>query len=164
MLSYVVAVAKNNVIGKEGNLAWHLPDDLKKFKEITNSGSKTMIMGRKTFESLHKLLPGRKHIILTRNKDFNVDGDNVLIIHSIDALKPYIESEKEYYVIGGGEIFNILMPYTKRIYLTIIHQDFEGDTYFPEIKKDEWKEVERREGTVDEKNVYKHTYVTLERK
>jgi dihydrofolate reductase len=163
MLSFVVAMSENYVIGKAGSLPWHLPEDLRKFKEITSSGSKTMIMGRKTFESLPKVLPGRKHIILTRDKNYKFDDANIEVIHHLEALKPYVDSKEEYFVIGGGELFSLLLPCTKRIYLTILHQDFEGDTYMPQFDPKNWTVVETYEGTVDENNKYKHTYLTLEK-
>lgn len=163
MLSIVVAIADNNVIGKEKSLAWYLPNDLKKFKDITLSGSKTMIMGRKTFESLPKVLPDRKHIILTNNKDYKVMNENVRIVTDLDELKPYIEAKEEYFVIGGGQIFKLLFPYTNKMYITEIHENFEGDTFFPEYDKSKWKTIEKREGLVDDKSIYKHTFLTLVR-
>lgn len=163
MLSIVVAIAENNVIGKEKSLAWYLPNDLKKFKNLTMTSSKTMIMGRKTFESLPKILPERKHIILTNNMDYKVNDTNVEVVHSIEELKPYIDAMEEYFVIGGGQIFNALYPYTNKMYITEIHENFEGDTYFPQYDKSKWKVIDKREGIVDDKSVYKHTFVTLER-
>jgi len=163
MLSIVVAIAENNVIGKEKSLAWYLPNDLKKFKNITMTESKTMIMGRKTFESLPKVLPERKHIILTNNSDYKVNEENVKVITNIDELKPYIEAKEEYFVIGGGQIFKLLFPYTNKMYITEIQEDFEGDTFFPKYDKTKWKVIEKREGIVDDKSKYKHTFLTLER-
>lgn len=163
MLSFVVAIAENNVIGKDRKLPWHLPNDLKIFKEVTLSGTKTMIMGRKTFESLPNILPDRKHIVLTQNKDYTAADDEVKVIHSIDEVMPYVVSEEEYYVIGGAEIFNILFPYVERMYLTEVHESFDGDTFFPEYDKSEWKVSLKKEGIIDEKNKYKHTFFILER-
>jgi len=163
MLSTVVAIAENNVIGKEKSLAWYLPNDLKKFKDITMTGSKTMIMGRKTFESLPKVLPGRKHIILTNNRDYKVNDENAKVVHSIGELKEYIDAKEEYFVIGGGQIFTLLFPYTSKMYITEIHETFEGDTFFPQYDKTKWKVIEQREGIIDDKSKYKHTFVTLER-
>lgn len=163
MLSAVVAIAENNVIGKERSLAWYLPNDLKKFKDITMTASKTMIMGRKTFESLPKVLPGRKHIILTNNIGYKVNDENVDVVHSIEELKAYIGAEEEYFVIGGGQIFSLLFPYTNKMYITEIHETFEGDTFFPQYDKTEWKVIEQREGIIDDKSKYKHTFVTLVR-
>jgi dihydrofolate reductase len=163
MLSFVVAVSENNVIGKNGNLPWRLPEDLKFFKDITSTSAKTMIMGRKTFESLPKVLPGRKHIILTRNKDFKVHHEEVDVVYDIESLKPYIEATEEYFVIGGAEIFKQLLPYTDRIYLTRIHEKFQGDTFFPEFNKEQWKATLLYEGIVDEENLYPRTYLKLDR-
>lgn len=164
MLSFLVAISENNVIGKEQSLAWYLPNDLKKFRDITLSGSKTMIMGRKTFESLPKVLPNRMHIILTNNKDYKaIDEENVKVVHSIEEIKPYIDTKEEYYVIGGGQVFKLLFPYTNKMYITEIHENFNGDTFFPEYDKTKWKVLEKREGIVDDKSKYKHTFLTLER-
>lgn len=163
MLSYVVAISENNVIGKNGSLPWRLPEDLRFFKDITSTSTKTMIMGRKTFQSLPKVLPGRKHIILTRNRDFKVEHNQVDVVYDIESIKPYIESTDEYFVIGGAEIFKHLLPYTDRIYLTRIHEDFEGDTFFPYLNKSQWKVTVIREGTLDEENIYPHTYLKLNR-
>jgi len=164
MLSFVVAIANNNIIGKDKSLAWgHLPSDMKKFKEITLSGSKTMIMGRKTFESLPNILPGRKHVILTKNENYKADDEDVEVIHTMDEIMKYVNSEEEYFVIGGGQIFNLLFPYTEKMYITEIHEDFKGDTFFPAYDKSEWKVKAEKEGVVDEKNKYKHTFLILER-
>jgi dihydrofolate reductase len=163
MLSFVVAVSQNKVIGRDNALPWHLPEDLKRFKEITMSKTQTMIMGRKTFEALPKILPGRKHIILTRNKDYTVSHDDVEIIYTLKDLNPYIESDLEYFVIGGGEIFKMLLPYTQKMYLTIIHENFQGDTLFPKYDKDEWIVLDEAKKHADEKNKYDYTYLTLER-
>lgn len=163
MLSYVVAIARNKVIGNDNRLAWHLPNDVKFFKEITMTGSRTMIMGRKTFDSLPRVLPGRKHIILTQNKDYKIDDENVCVIHSKEDLLPYINSEEEYFVIGGAEIFKMFLPDTKRMYITEIHEDFAGDTFFPDYDQSEWKVTTKKEGIVDKRNKYQHTFYTLEK-
>lgn len=164
MLSFVVAVSQNNVIGKDNSLVWHLPSDLKRFKEITLSESKTIIMGRKTFEALPYVLPGRKHIILTRNKNYKVENEAVRIINDIASLKPMIEAEEEFFVIGGGEIYKLLMPYAKKLYLTIIHENFSGDTFFPDYKIFQWNIIKKQEGVYDENNQHKNTFLILERK
>ncbi|WP_127836850.1 dihydrofolate reductase [Clostridium prolinivorans] len=163
MLSFVVAIANNNVIGKNEEMPWHLPNDLKRFKEITLSKSKTIIMGRKTFESLKKILPGRKHIVLTQNKNYKIENENVEVIYSIDDIMKYVDSNEEYFVIGGAQIFNSLFPYAKKIYLTEIYENFEGDAFFPQYDKSKWNIIEIKEGMIDEKNKYKHTFLTLER-
>jgi len=164
MLSYVVVISQNNVIGYKGKLPWHLPADVQFFKEITSTGTKTMIMGRKTFESLPGVLPGRKHIIYTQNKEYHVNDENVEIINNLDELLEYARSDLEYFVIGGAQIFELLFPYTSRIYLTKINAGFEGDTFFPEYDESDWEVTYRREGVIDEKNRYPHTFFVLDRK
>jgi dihydrofolate reductase len=156
VLSIVAAVAENNIIGKDNSLLWSLPEDLERFKRITSTGSKTMIMGRKTFESINRILPGRKHIILTRNNFFDVNNENVKIVHSLDNLKPYIDSTEEYFVIGGGEIYSLLLPYAKKMYLTKVHEEFNGDTFFPNFNKNEWQVV----GCEDNKDIELCEYTT----
>ena len=118
MLSIVVAKAKNNIIGKDNKMIWHLPEDLKHFKELTTGHA--IIMGRKTFESLGKLLPDRKHIVFTQNPDFKVNDNNVEIVHSLLQIQDLIEGEEEAFIIGGAMIYNFLMPYfqsSRLIYL-----------------------------------------------
>lgn len=161
MISYVVAMDNNNVIGKDNTLPWYLPNDLKKFKEITNSGTKTMIMGRKTFESLPKILPDRHHIVLTKDKNYKVNDSRVTVVNSIEELTPLIEDYKEYFVIGGGEIFSLLFPFTEKMYLTKVDGDFKGDTYFPQYNEKEWKVVKEEKGLVDEENKYNYRFLTL---
>ena len=131
MLSIIVAKAKNNIIGKDNSMLWKLPDDLKRFKEKTIGH--TIIMGRKTFESLGGILPNRMHIILSRNPDFNIDSDYVKVVHSLLELQPYMDDEEEHFVIGGAIIYNLLMPYCKKMYVTQIDKEFEGDALFPRI-------------------------------
>lgn len=164
MISYVVAMDKNNLIGKGNELPWHLPNDLEKFKKITTDKSKTIIMGRKTFESLPKILPDRHHIVLTRDKSYKIEDESVTVVNRVEDIKPLIEDAKEYFVIGGGEIFNLLFPYTSRMYITRIDASFEGDTFFKKYNENEWKVVGEKEGLIDENNKYKHKFIVLERK
>jgi dihydrofolate reductase len=164
MLSYVVAVAKNNVIGIDNKMPWFLPNDLQKFKEITTSKTKTMIMGRKTFQSLPQILSDRHHIVLTRDKNYKIDDERVTVINNPEQLESYIKDEKEYFVIGGEEIFSLLFPYANRIYLTEIDEDIEGDTFFPKYDNSEWKVIEIKQGIIDEENKHVHVFKTLERK
>ena len=161
MLSIVVAKAKNNIIGKENKLIWHLPEDLKHFKEITTGH--TIIMGRKTFESLGRVLPNRKHIIFSQNPDFKVNNENVEVVHSLLQIQDLIEGEEEAFVIGGAMIYNLLMPYVTKMYVTEIDKDFEGDTFFPKINPDIWKETLREKGKKDEKNNLDYDFVTYEK-
>lgn len=161
MLSIIVAVAKNNVIGKDNQLIWHLPEDLKRFKRLTTNH--TIIMGRKTFESLGRVLPNRKHVILCNDAEMNIDDENVEILDDISKLKKYKDSEEENFVIGGATIYKLLMPYADKMYVTHIKEEFEGDVYFPEISKNDWKITEREKGLRDEKNPFDYEYVTYER-
>lgn len=162
MLSIIVAKAKNNIIGKDNTMLWKLPDDLKRFKEKTSNH--TIIMGRKTFESLGGILPDRKHIILSRNPDFNIDSDCVKVVHSLLELQEYMDDEQEHFVIGGALIYNLLMPYCKKMYVTQLDKEFEGDTIFPKIKEEEWKEVSRENGPEDGINDFDYEYITYLRK
>lgn len=194
MLSIIVAIANDNVIGKDNKLIWHLPEDLKRFKELTTGH--TIIMGRNTFESLGRILPNRKHVVLCKSgklqipsiqkiqgengeKDQNVNlGNNkknmgnigniintekVIVINNLQDLKPYIESKEENFVIGGSSIYEQLMPYATKMYITKIEHDFEGDRYFPEIKESEWRMVSIEKGLKNEKNPYNYEYVTYVR-
>ena len=161
MLSIIVAVAENNVIGKDNKLIWHLPADLKRFKEITTGH--TIIMGRKTFESLGRVLPNRKHVILCNDMKMNIEDENVEILEDISMLDKYIQDTEEHFVIGGATIYKLLMPKANKIYLTLIHEKFDGDVYFPEISDDEWKIVDRTAGITDEKNPYNYEFVTYTR-
>ena len=136
MLSIIVAIASNNVIGKDNKLLWYLPEDLKRFKKLTTNH--TIIMGRKTFESIGKVLPDRKHVVLTHNLDYVVDDPNVEIVHSIEDIQKYIDDEEENFVIGGALIYRMLIDKCKRMYVTKINRDFEGDAIFPKINEEEW--------------------------
>ena len=158
MLSIIVAIAKNNIIGKNNGLIWHMPEDLKRFKRITDGH--TIIMGRKTFESLGKVLPNRHHVILCNDMDMDIEDENVEILEDISLLDKYINSDEESFVIGGATIYKLLMPYCKKMYITEIDKEFDGDVSFPEIDKTIWKEINREEGPEDGVNDFKYDYVT----
>ena len=162
MLSTIVAIANGNVIGKDNKLIWHLPEDLKRFKQITTG--KNIIMGRKTFESLGRVLPNRKHIILCNDMEMNVDDDRVEVLEDISMLDKYIKSEEENFIIGGATIYRLLMPYANKMYITKINESFEGDVYFPEIKEETWKEISRERGLKNEENPYDYEYITYVKK
>ena len=162
MLSIIVAKAKNNVIGKNNELIWKLPEDLKRFKQLTTGH--TIIMGRKTFESLGRVLPNRKHIIFSQNPDFKVNDENVEIVHSMLQIQEYIESEEEHFVIGGAMIYNLLMPYVTKMYVTQIDKEFEGDAFFPRIDENIWEVIEKSEMMEDENSHLKYEYITYKRK
>ena len=120
-------------------------------------------MGRKTFESLGGILPDRMHIILSRNPDFIIDSESVKVVHSLLELQQYMDDEEEHFVIGGAIIYNLLMPYCKKMYVTQLDKDFEGDTIFPKINEDIWKEVSREKGLDDVKE-FNYEYITYVRK
>ncbi len=162
MLSIIVAIAKNNVIGNDNKLIWHISEDLKRFKEITSG--KTIVMGRKTFESLPGVLPNRKHIILTRDKNFKVNSECVEIIYDFDELlNKYKNSDNEVFIIGGGEIYKQLLPYSNKLYLTKINKDFDGDTYFPQINYNDFKIDYESDVITDEKSGLEYKFINLSR-
>lgn len=131
----IAAIGKNNELGYNNNLIWHLPRDLKYFKKMTNG--KTIIMGRKCFESLPGLLPNRKHIILTKNLDYKVDG--ALVFHSVDEVLDYInKTNEECFIIGGSQIYYEFLPYAKVLYLTEIKDEARADAFFPKFDKKQY--------------------------
>lgn len=161
MLSIIVAKAKNNIIGKNNQIIWNLPEDLKHFRELTTGH--TIIMGRKTYESLGKPLPDRKHIIFSQNPDFRVHEENVQVVHSLLEIQDLIEGKEEVFVIGGAMIYNFLMPYVKKMYVTEIAKDFEGDAFFPTIDHEIWKETSRVHGIKNEQNNLDYDFVEYEK-
>lgn len=158
-LSIIVAVSSNHVIGLRNRLPWHLPADLKYFKKITTGHA--VIMGRKTFESMGKPLPGRKNIVITRQDDYKADG--TFVVHSLDHASALCPPDDESFIIGGAEIIHQSMEVVNRIYLTRIHHAFEGDTFFPEPDPGRWKEVSAESHEPDEKNAYAYTFFQYER-
>ena len=161
MLSIIVAKAKNNIIGKNNRLIWDIPDDKKRFKERTKNH--IMIMGRKTFESMGEVLPDHTYIIFSQNPDFKIEKENVRIVHSMFEIQEFIESKEECFVIGGAMIYNLLMQYVNKMYVTEIDKDFEGDTFFQKINPEKWKEVSREEGPKTEGIHFDYDYVVYER-
>jgi len=158
-LSIVVAMAANGVIGRDNQLPWHLPADLKHFKQLTTG--KPILMGRKTRESIGRPLPERTNIVITRDPDYQVPG--CVVVHSVDAALRAAGHHSEVMVIGGSELYRQVLPQTSTIYLTRVHAAVEGDAVFPELDDSEWREVERIDCESDEKNVYAYSFITLER-
>lgn len=156
-LSIIVAASRNGVIGAGGKLPWHLPADLKRFKQLTLGHP--VIMGRKTFESLGKPLPGRTNIVVTRQEGFQACGAGVA--HSLEQALRLCKNEEEVFVIGGAQIYRQALPLADRIYLTRIDRDFEGDTHLFEIDPTIWKEVSREEFPA---GPLPHTFVTYSQK
>ncbi len=161
MLSIIVAIAENYAIGKKGDLLCHLPADLKHFKEITSG--KTVLMGERTFFSLpNHPLPNRKNIVLTDVQGKTFDGAEA--VYSIDALAAAVSQDEEAFVIGGGMVYRQMMPLADKLYITHIHHSWEdADTYFPEIKADEWELASKEEHKADEKNPYDFSFCTYNR-
>lgn len=159
IISIIVAIGENYAIGKDNQLLWHMPNDLKHFKEITSGRS--IIMGRKTFDSVGKPLPRRRNIVVTR-QDLDIPGCEV--VKSIDEGLSLCASEDEVFIGGGAEIYRQAMDRTDRIYLTIIHQVFDADTFFPEIDYEQWEEVSRENFEPDEKNPLPYSFIQLNRR
>jgi dihydrofolate reductase len=159
-MSIIAAVGRNNVIGKGNKLPWNLPADLKHFKELTLG--KPIIMGQRTFESIGKPLPGRTNIVLSLDENFKPPG--CVIAHSIDEALRITEGAKEVMIAGGASVYKQFLPLANKMYLTLIDADFEGDAYFPEFNWEDWEVVEKIGNQPDEKNPYKYTFLTLQRK
>lgn len=161
MISFIVAMDENRVIGKDNQLPWRLPADLQYFKKRTMGHP--IAMGRKTHESIGKLLPGRENIVITRNPQFK--GAGCKVFHSLEDFIQYGKnSEEEIFVIGGAEIFKETFEYADRLYITLIHHEFAGDTYFPEFSIQKWKLRSCEKGIKDEKNPYNYEFLTYSRK
>lgn len=162
MFSLIVAIGNNNVIGKDNKLIWHISEDLKRFKEITLN--KTILMGRKTFESLPGVLPKRNHIVLTKNKSYSIDSDSVKIEHDINSiLEKYKDSEDEIFIIGGAEIYKEFLPYCKNLYITKVHSDFDGDAFFPEFDTKNYEIEYSSPMLEDSKSNLKYSFIDYKR-
>ena len=159
MKAIVVAMDRHRVIGKNNQLPWHLPADLKHFKKTTMGHH--IIMGRKTFESVGRPLPGRVNVVISRNPDFR--ADDVIVVHSLDEAYRVAVGDEQVFVIGGSEIFREALPGIERLYLTLIDHSFEGDTYFPELSLDDWILVSREDHQPDEKNRFPYSFVVYDR-
>jgi dihydrofolate reductase len=160
LVSLIVAMARNGVIGRDNALPWHLSEDLRRFKAATLG--KPILMGRKTFESIGHALPGRTNLVLTRDPGWTAPG--TLVVHSVEAALAAAGEAAELVVIGGAEIYRLVMPFARRIYLTHVHADVPGDTYFPDFDPTQWLDVECIERAADERNTYPVTFMTLERR
>ena len=165
MISIIVAVAENNVIGKNNTLIWHLPADMKFFKEKTTGHC--VITGRKNYESIpekFRPLPNRTNIVITRQKGYHAPG--AIVVGSIEEAieKAKQTGDDEIFIIGGAEIYRQCMNLADVIYLTHIHHNFDGDAFFPEIDHEKWQETSKQVGIVDEKNKFEHTFLKFEKK
>ncbi|WP_179375037.1 dihydrofolate reductase [Winogradskyella wichelsiae] len=157
-LTIIVAEGEDNAIGKDNDLIWHLSDDLKHFKALTNGHH--IIMGRKTFESFPKPLPNRTHVVITRQKDYKAPA-GVIVVNSLNDALDAARYDKQPFVIGGGEIYKQALPYVDKLEITRVHSTFENaDTFFPKIDETEWKEVSRTTHDADEKHAFAFSFIT----
>jgi len=161
MLSIIVAIAENNAIGKDNDLIWYISDDLKRFKRLTTGH--TILMGRKTYESLpNGALPKRENIVITHDKNLHLE--KCTMVYSIDdVIKNYADSFEEVFVIGGGSIYEKLLPHAQKLYLTKVHASFDADVFFPEIYPSEWKIDSTENHSKGGKNEFDFSFVNLSR-
>lgn len=159
LISLIVAMAKNGVIGRDNRLPWRLPADLAHFKRVTMG--KPMVMGRKTWESLPGLLPGRRHIVVTRDRHYHAEG--CTLVHSLEQALEVAGEVPEVMVVGGGTIYKELLPQADRLYLTQVDTEVVGDARFPEIDSSQWRELSRESHAADERNAFDYTFLELER-
>ncbi len=159
MITIIAAVAKNNALGKDNKLIWHLPADLIRFKKVTSGHH--IIMGRKTFESLGKPLPNRTTIIITRNKNYKAEG--CVVVNSLNEALLIANVDENPFILGGADIYKQAIKIADVLDLTIVHQNFEADVFFPEIDKNIWKETSRQDFKANEKNKYDYSFVTYNR-
>lgn len=159
MIAIIVAVAENGVIGADNGLPWRLPDDLKRFKAL--SLGKPVVMGRRTFDSIGRPLPGRTNIVVSRQPGLAIDG--VTVAGSLDQALAAAGAAPEIVVIGGAEIFRQALPHTATIHLTRVHARVDGDVFFPELDAAKWREVAVEHHAADERHLYAFSFVTLQR-
>lgn len=156
----MAAIAANNALGKDNQLIWYLPADLKRFKKTTLNHA--VIMGRKTYESLGKPLPNRTNILITRDKNYKAEG--CVVVNSVkEALKAALKVDENPFILGGAEIYKQAMPFTDKLDITFVHHQFEADVFFPEIDKTIWEETSRENFKADENNKHDFSFVTFER-
>ena len=158
-ISLIAAMADNGVIGRNNRLPWRLSADLQRFKALTMG--KPIVMGRKTWESIGRPLPGRTNIVVTRDVGYRAEG--CVVVHSVDQALEVAAGSDEVMVIGGANLYQQLLDRADRLYLTQVRADVEGDAWFPEFDRAQWREVERESHSRDEKNEYDYAFVTLER-
>ena len=160
MITLIAAAAENNALGKDNDLLWHLPEDFKRFKQITSGHH--IIMGRKTFESFPKPLPNRTHIIITRQKEYLADG--CLVVHSLEEALEISPQNEEVFIIGGAQIYKQALPFADKIDLTRVHIELDADAFFPEFNTSEWNLVFSEKHFKDEKHQFDYTFETYIKK
>ena len=159
MITIVVAVADSGVIGRDNTLPWHLPDDLKRFKQLTLA--KPIVMGRKTFESIGKPLPGRQNIVMTRDANYQREG--ITVVRDVDAALRAAGPAPEIMVIGGADLFRLFLPRAGRVHLTRVHADVQGDVSWPALDVREWRRVDSEEHAADERHAHAMTFEVWEK-
>ena len=157
-ISIIVAVDKNWVIGKQGGLPWKLPADLKHFQDLTTGH--TVVMGRKTYDSIGKPLPNRINIIVSRNNDLKISG--CIVVKSVEEALGVSPNNQDIFIMGGGEIYRQSLPFAQIVYLTRIDYEFDGDIFFPELNSSEWQEVERKDFRADSNNPYGYSFLVFQ--
>lgn len=155
----VAAVANNNVLGKDNKLIWHLPADLKMFKNLTSG--RTILMGRKTFESIGKPLPNRENVVVTRDTNFKQEG--CIVFNSIEQAIENLKSRETIYIVGGAQIYNECISIADKLYITHLDLEIDGDVYFPEIDTNHWRLTKNERGILDDKNLIPHRFCVYER-
>lgn len=160
MLTLIAAAGSNNELGKDNDLVWHLPDDFKRFKQLTTGHH--IIMGRKTFESLPGILPGRPHVVISRNPEYTPSG--AVAAPSLEAAIKIAEEDPQPFIIGGGMIYKLALPLAQCVELTRVHASFQADTFFPDLPAEEWELVWSEEHEADERHKYAFTYQRWVRK
>jgi dihydrofolate reductase len=160
MLSIIVALSENNVVGRDNGLPWKLSADLKRLKTLTMGHH--IIMGRKTWESLGRALPGRVNVVITSDLNYTAEGG--VVVHSLNEAMSVSESDNEPFIFGGGKVFSEALPLVQKIYMTRVHAELEGNAFFPELEMNDWEEISREEFKADGKNQYDYSFVTLVRK
>lgn len=160
MITVIAAIAENNALGKDNQLLWHLPEDFKRFKAITSGHY--IIMGRKTFESFPKPLPNRTHVIISRQKNYQIA--NCIVVNCLEDALEACPKDETIFIIGGGEIYNQSLEIADKIDITLVHHSFEADTFFPEIDLTKWKLTSSEFHTKDEKHNFDFTFETYVRK
>ncbi|PKP39842.1 MAG: diacylglycerol kinase [Bacteroidetes bacterium HGW-Bacteroidetes-15] len=161
MITLIAAIGKNRELGKDNQLLWRLPNDLKRFKQLTLGHA--VIMGRKTFDSLPGILPNRRHIILTTNPNYT--NGQAEVVHSLQkAFEKAAETDENPFVLGGGEIYKLTLPFADRVELTVVDGTFEADTFFPSLPTDVWQKTFVEEHPADEKHAYAYSFQTFTKK
>jgi dihydrofolate reductase len=159
MISIIAAMSENHVIGRDGDLPWHLPADLAHFKRLTSGHH--VIMGRRTFDSVGKPLPNRTCIIVTRKTDLKIDG--AIVTNSLNNALAHTPNDEDVFILGGGEIYRLALSLADRMYLTIVHATLDGDTFFPEFDESNWSLVEDERHDADERHAYAFSFRRYDR-